>query len=296
MFDISELHEPATLEAAKQLLRQQPELKVIAGGTDVLIRLQHGSLAGVGLLSLKRIQPLEEIRMLADGTLSIGAMAPFARIFQDPLIRAQVPVLGEAAISMGGPQVRNVATIGGNICNGAVSGDSASTLFALDALLKLETLDEERIIPIQDFYAGPGKVNLRPGELLSAVLLPRESYDGTSGNYIKFAMRKAMDIATLGVAVVCRVQDNRFLDLRIALGVAAPVPIRCCEAEAYAKGLEITWERIQEIARLAVKPSLARSSWRASKDYREHLIEVLAARAVAESVARAKKAGGCCAH
>jgi len=293
MFDLCELLEPGTLREAKECYRAQPGLRVIAGGTDVLIRMQHGSLPGIGLLSLRGIPELEEIRMLGDGTLSVGAMAPFAKIFLDGLVRKHVPILAEAAVSMGGPQVRNMATIGGNICNGAVSGDSASTLFALDALLKLETLEGERIVPMGDFYAGPGKVNLAPGELLTAILIPREGYEGTGGNYIKYAMRKAMDIATLGVAVVCRIKDNRFVELRIALGVAAPVPIRCFEAEAFAKGQEITLETVAEIAKLAVKPSRARTSWRASKEYREHLIEVLAQRAVAEAV---KRAGGCCAH
>ena len=293
MFDICALHEPETLLDALRILQGDPELKVIAGGTDVLIRLQHGHLAGAGLLSLKNVHELDAIRMLRDGTLEVGAMTPFARIFLNPLVQKHVPVLGEAAVSMGGPQVRNVATIGGNICNGAVSADSASTLFALDAMLKLNSLDGERIIPIHEFYAGPGKVHLRPGELLTAILIPRSSYQGTGGHYIKFAMRKAMDIATLGVAVLCKVREDRFEDLRIALGVAAPVPIRCFEAEAYGKGKEVTWEAVQEIARLAVKPSKARTSWRASKDYREHLIEVLAQRALAEAVTRA---GGCCAH
>jgi xanthine dehydrogenase FAD-binding subunit len=293
MFDIAELVEPVTLAAAKALFHDQPDLKVIAGGTDVLIRLQHGHLGGSGLLSLRSIPELEEIRLEDDGTLVIGAMAAFTRIHDHALIRKHVPILAEAAVSMGGPQVRNVATIGGNICNGAVSGDSASTLFALDAFLKLETRDEVRLLPIAEFYAGPGQVNLRPGELLTAILILKTSYEGTAGNYIKFAMRKAMDIATLGVAVVCRVEEGRFKDLRIALGVAAPVPIRCPEAESHAQGREITWDCIQEIASLAVKPARARTSWRASKDYREHLIEVLAQRAVAEAV---KRAGGCCAR
>jgi xanthine dehydrogenase FAD-binding subunit len=102
-----------------------------------------------------------------------------------------------------------------------------------------------------------------------------------------------MDIATLGVAVVARVREGRFEELRIGLGVAAPVPMRCSEAEAFAKGREVTWECVREIAALAVKPSRARSSWRASREYREHLIEVLAQRAVAEA---AKRAGGCCAR
>jgi xanthine dehydrogenase FAD-binding subunit len=289
MFNISVLQEPETLEAAVAMLKADADLRVIAGGTDVLIRIQHGGDGWSRLLSLRSIKSLETISLRGDGTIVIGATAPFAKIFLDPIIREHLPSLAEAAVSMGGPQIRNVATIGGNICNGAVSGDSASTLFALDALLKLESQDGERIIPIHEFYAGPGKVHLRPGELLTAVLIPRDSYQGTGGHYIKFAMRKAMDIATLGVSVVCRVRAGKFQDLRIGLGVAAPVPIRCLEAEAFARGLEVTQANCREIGRLAVKASKARTSWRASKDYREHLIEVLTERAVLEA---AKRAGG----
>ncbi len=293
MFDISVLREPESVTEAVEQLHAEPGLRVIAGGTDVLIRLRHGAAGWSELLSLRNIRELEEIRLREDGTVCIGATATFTRIFQDPVIRAKVPILSEAAVSMGGPQIRNVATIGGNICNGAVSGDSASTLFTLDALLQLESVEGRRILPIHEFYAGPGKVHLRPGELLTTILIPRDSYRDTGGHYIKFAMRKAMDIATLGVAAVCRVQDGRFQDLRIGLGVAAPVPIRCAEAEAYARGREVTDTCLKEIGKLAVKPSRARTSWRASKDYREHLIEVLTERAVAEA---AKRAGGSRAH
>jgi len=287
MFNISVLQEPDSLASAVEMLKAEPGLRIIAGGTDVLIRLQHGGEGWSQLLSLRNVRELEAISMRADGTIVIGATAPFARIFQDPIIREHLPSLAEAAVSMGGPQIRNVATIGGNICNGAVSGDSASTLFALDALLRLNSLDGERIIPIHEFYAGPGKVHLRPGELLTAILIPRSSYQGTGGHYIKFAMRKAMDIATLGVSVICRVKDGAFEDLRIGLGVAAPVPIRCAEAEAYAKGRPVSVATCQEIGRLAVKATKARTSWRASKDYREHLVEVLTERAVLESAKRA---------
>jgi xanthine dehydrogenase FAD-binding subunit len=289
MFNISVLQEPETLEAAVEMLHENAGLRIIAGGTDVLIRLQHGGEGWSQLLSLRSIKALEEISMRDDGTIVIGATAPFSRIFLDPIVRRHLPSLSEAAVSMGGPQIRNVATIGGNICNGAVSGDSASTLFALDALLRLESLEGERIIPIHEFYAGPGKVRLLPGELLTAILIPRSSYQDTGGHYIKFAMRKAMDIATLGVSVICRVKDGVFEDMRIGLGVAAPVPIRCAEAEAYAKGRPVTVATCMEIGKLAVKATKARTSWRASKDYREHLVEVLTERAVLES---AKRAGG----
>jgi xanthine dehydrogenase FAD-binding subunit len=289
MFNISVLQEPESVEAAIELLAANDRLRVIAGGTDVLIRMQHGGEGWEQLLSLRSIPELAGVRLREDGTICVGATTPFTRIFENPIIRQHLPILSEAAVSMGGPQIRNVATIGGNICNGAVSGDSASTLFALDALLKLESREGERILPIHEFYAGPGKVHLRPGEILTAILIPRASYLGTGGHYIKFAMRRAMDIATLGVAAVCRVREGRFEDLRVGLGVAAPVPIRCQEAEAYAQGRPATEETFREIGKLAVKPSKARSSWRASKDYREHLIEVLTERAVREA---AKRAGG----
>jgi len=287
MFNISVLQEPESIDAAVAMLHADSGLRIIAGGTDVLIRIQHGGDGWSQLLSLRKVKELEAISLREDGTIVIGATAPFARIFLDPVIREHLPSLAEAAVSMGGPQIRNVATIGGNICNGAVSGDSASTLFALDALLRLQSQDGERIIPIHEFYAGPGKVHLQPGEMLTAILVPRASYQGTGGHYIKFAMRKAMDIATLGVSVICRVQDGTFSDLRIGLGVAAPVPIRCAEAEAYALGRPVDVATCREIGKLAVKASKARTSWRASKDYREHLIEVLTERAVLEAATRA---------
>jgi xanthine dehydrogenase FAD-binding subunit len=290
MFNISVLQEPDSLDSAVAMLRENPALRVIAGGTDVLIRMQHGSEEWSQLLSLRRVRELEEITQRADGTFSIGAMVPFAKIFEHPELKARLRILTEAAVSMGGPQIRNVATIGGNICNGAVSGDSASTLFALDALLRLASAEGERIIPIREFYAGPGKVHLRPGELLSAILIPRDSYQGAGGHYIKFAMRRAMDIATLGVAALCRMDGGAIQDLRVALGVAAPVPIRCADAEAWAKGQPLTRATLREVGRLAVTASKARTSWRASKDYREHLIEVLTERAVLEAAVRA---GGC---
>ena len=192
---------------------------------------------------------------MEDGTISIGAMANFSQIFRDDIINRYIPVLGEGAVSMGGPQIRNMATIGGNVSNGAVSADSAPTLFALNAILRLESTAGVRMIPIQEFYAGPGKVKFEPGEILTALLIKKENYEGTTGNYIKFSNRKALDISMLGVAVVCNSNNGKFNDLRIALGVAAPTPIRCSEAEEYAKGKDITEEIIKRNRMLCCKIS-----------------------------------------
>lgn len=286
MFDIVNIERPENLEGALKMLSDNPKLKIIAGGTDVLIRMHNGDLEDAELMSLRGIDGLDEISVLEDGTISIGAMATFAQIFRNDIINKHLPVLAEAAVTVGGPQIRNMATIGGNVCNGAVSADSATTLFAYDAALKLVSQSGTRLVKISDFYAGPGKVKLEPGEILTNFLISPESYRKTSGCYIKYSIRKAMDIAMLGVSAVCKVEGGKLSDVRIALGVAAPTPIRCSEAEVFAEGLEITPENIREVGRLAVKASKARDSWRASKAYREHLIEILTVRALNKAVLR----------
>lgn len=289
MYDITNILEPETLSEAIEMLNDNPRLKIIAGGTDVLVGLHHGTIGAVELLSIRKIKGLDEITLMEDDTISIGAMANFSEIFRNNIVNQYISVLAEGAVSMGSPQIRNMATIGGNVCNGAVSADSAPALFVLNAVLKLESTAGVRMIPIQQFYAGPGKVKIEPGEILTTLLIKKENYEGTTGNYIKFSNRKALDISMLGVAVVCNSNKGKFNDLRIALGVAAPTPIRCSEAEAYAKGKDITEKTIEEIGRYAVKSSHARDSWRASKSYREHLIEVLTQRAIKEAI---KRAGG----
>ncbi len=288
MYNIQACFEPKTLDEATALLADNPNLKVIAGGTDLLIKMYHGKIEKAELLSIRKIKAFEDIRKLQDGTIVIGALATFAKIANDPVITENIPILREAALSMGSPQIRNIATIGGNICNGATSADSASSLFALNARLKLQAKQGERVIPIEEFYLGPGKVDLQPGEILTQIIIALEDYVGYGGHYFKCSMRKAMDIATLGVAALCKIKDgNVFDDVRIGLGVAAPTPIRCKEAENYAKGKVASAETLAEIARLSVKSTKARTSWRASKGYREHLVEELSQRVLKRAVANA---------
>ena len=286
MFDIKNVLEPCTLSEAVKLYSKQPSLKVIAGGTDVLIHLHHGKIEGIDLLSLKNVNELKDITILEDGSISIGSMVSFSQIFKSDIIKKHIPILGEAAVSMGGPQIRNMATVGGNVCNGAVSGDSAPTLFTLNAVLKLVNRDGGREVFIQDFYEGPGRVKLKEGEILSHIVITKDNYQFMSGKYIKFSNRKAMDIAMISVAAVLTVSDAKFKDLRIGLGVSAPTPIRCTEAETYAINKTISNAVISEISKLALKSAKPRDSWRGSKAYREHLIEVLTTRAIKEALER----------
>lgn len=289
MFDIKNIYEPKTLKDALDILENKDNVKIIAGGTDVLIKLHHGEICGIELLSIRDIEELKEINLNDNGDIEIGAMASFSDIFRSDVINDNIYVLSEAAVSMGGPQVRNMATIGGNVCNGAVSADSATTLFSLNAELLLRTKNGERIIPIKEFYLGPGKVSILPNEILVKIIIRKEEYLGYKGNYIKFSNRKAMDIAMLGVSVVGFIENDRFKDLKISLGVAAPTPVRCFKAEEFAKGIEVNMKNIIEISERALLDAKPRNSWRGSKDFREHLIKELTKRGILEVI---KRSGG----
>ena len=229
----------------------------------------------VNLLSIRNIDCLKGIKLLEDNTISIGAVTNFSEIFRNEIINEKIPILSEAAVSMGGPQIRNIATIGGNICNGAVSADSVPALFALNALLKLKSVNGERIVEIRDFYNGPGKVKIDKNEILTEVLIKEKEYINKQGKYIKFTNRNALDISMLGVAIVCEENKGEINDLRIALGVAAPIPLRCIKAEAYGIGKKYSESVINNIATIAMNESSPRNSWRGSKDYRLHLIKTL---------------------
>lgn len=275
MFDIKEIKEPKSLDEALKILDSNTKLKIISGGTDVLIKLHHGKFNDAELLSINNLDILRDIKIFEDNTISIGANTTFSDIFRSDIINKNIPILSEAAVSMGGPQIRNMATIGGNVCNGAVSADSAPALFSLNAELKLKSLNNERIVKITEFYNGPGKVKIEKNEILTEILINEEDYKNKKGKYIKFANRKALDISMLGVALLYEIEDNSFKDLRISLGVASPTPIRCSAAENFAIGKVVTNEVINKIAELARNESNPRNSWRGSRDYRLHLINTL---------------------
>ena len=288
MFDIKEIKEPKSLDEALKVLDSNTKLKIISGGTDVLIKLHHGKFNDAELLSIKNLDTLRDIKILEDNTISIGANVTFSDIFRSEVINNNIPILSEAAVSMGGPQIRNMATIGGNVCNGAVSADSAPSLFSLNAELKIKSLNNERIVKITEFYDGPGKVKIERNEILTEILIKEEDYKNKKGKYIKFANRKALDISMLGVALLYETKDNIFKDLRVSLGVAAPTPIRCRTAENFAIGNNITNEVINKIAELARLDSNPRNSWRGSRDYRLHLISTLIKRILSDALIKSE--------
>ena len=194
-----------------------------------------------------------------------------------------------AGLAMGGPQIQNVATIGGNVSNGATSADSAPSLFALDAILILHSVRGVRRVPIQEFYAGPGRVKKEPGELLVCIEIPHAGTTNWGGMYIKSSVRKAMDISTLGAAATCQLNaDGTVAAASIALGVAGPTPLRCPDAEAFLVGKVPTEAMMEEVADLVLQATNPRTSWRASKEFRIGLIRALSTRAFMGAYAAAK--------
>ncbi len=291
MYDLKALYEARTVRDAVRLRLEHPQAQILAGGTDVLVQMREGKRAGAELISIYGIDEMRGVSLDAEESIRIGSLTSFSHITRDPIIQKYINVLGEAVDMVGGPQIRNAGTIGGNTCNGVTSADSASTLFAWDAVIELTGAEGVRRIPIQEFYLSAGKVDIRPDEIQTAILIPKASYQGCFGHYIKYAMRNAMDIATTGcsVNVVLSGDKKTIARARIAYGVAGPIPMRAPAAEAAAKDRPLTAETVEAFGAAVLEDIHPRDSWRASKAFREHIAVELARRCLTESV---RLAGG----
>ena len=287
MFDIKSFYEADSVEDAIAALTADPQSQVISGRTDVLIRVREGKDAGRGLVSIHNIPELKGVSLEEDGTIIIRPATSFSHITNDPIIKKHLSMLGEAVDQVGGPQVRNTATIGGNICNGATSADSASTMCALNAAVVLKGPEGVREVPVTEFYTGPGRTVRKQNEVCTAFKITRENYEGWEGHYIKYGKRRAMEIATLGCAVRVKLSPDKTVleDVRLAYGVAAPTPVRCYEAEEALRGKQVSDATIYDLfADKALSQVNPRTSWRASREFRLQLIGELARRALKTSI------------
>lgn len=294
MFDFGQYHKAHSAAEAVRLLTAHPGAFCLAGGTDVLVRLRAGRGEGASVVDIHDLEELRPIVRLGDGTLRLGAGATFTDMAESPVLRECAPLLAEAAASVAGPQIRNVGTLGGNLCNGAVSADMAAPVLACDAVLRVLGPDGERRVRVEGFHAGPGQVSLKPGDLLLSVDIPAANWQGYGGHYQKYAMREAMDIAAIGCACMARVAEGRVRDMRMAFSVAAPVPVRCPAAEAAARGRSAASAQrealLSAVREAVVKDVRPRTSWRASADFRVHIIRTLAGRVLEEALRRVEAA------
>ena len=287
MFNFKSYHKASSVKEAIQLLQENPEAKLIAGGTDVLIKLHKGKGQFDHLVDIHDIPALNFISQNDNGDLVVGPTTCFTNVSESPLILKHVPVLSAAIRTIGGPQVRNMATIGGNLCNGVPSADSATPLICLNALLTIESPQGSRQLPLEDFFLGPGNVALNPNEILTAITITRDNYDGYAGHFYKYAMRDAMDIATIGCSALCKIENEKLQDLRLAFGTAAPVPIRCKSTEQKACGQPLSQKLLDDIATSVEKDVQPRDSWRAARDFRLQIITTLAQRVVKQAISGA---------
>jgi xanthine dehydrogenase FAD-binding subunit len=289
MYDIESFYEAASVTDAIRKLQEQPEAEIISGGSDVLIKIREGRMAGAHLVSIHQLSELKGVVMEADGTIVIGPGTSFSHITAHPLIQKWMPMLGAAVDQVGGPQIRNIGTIGGNVCNGVTSADSASSLFAYQAVLELTGPDGIRLVPIEEFYKGPGRTIREHAEVLTAIRIAKSDYEDFGGHYIKYGKRNAMEIATLGCACLVKLTPDKksVEEMRIAYGVAAPTPMRCHQTEAMVKGKRLEAALYEQVGKSVLTEVNPRSSWRASKEFRLQLVEELAKRAMRQAVLNA---------
>ena len=287
MFNFKSYCKAGSIQEAILLLKENPEAHLIAGGTDVLVKLHKGKADFDHLIDIHGIVELDFISQKDDGGLVIGPLCCFTQVAESALICKHIPVLSEAIFTIGGPQVRNMATIGGNLCNGVPSADSATPLIALNAVVTIEGQDGSRQLPLEDFFLGPSRVALEHHEIMTAITVSLDNYAGYSGHFFKYAMRDAMDIATIGCSAVCRVENQVLTDLRLAYGVAAPVPIRCKDTEDKIRGRKVSTQLLNDIDEAIREDVNPRTSWRAAKEFRLQIITTLAHRVVKQAILNA---------
>jgi len=281
-----EYFEPRTLkEAVGLLVKYKGGARLLAGGTDVMIEMKGGYVKPKYLINLKKIKGLDKISFSKKEGLRIGALVTWSTLLSSKPINQYYPVLRETASLIGCPQIRNIGTIGGNICHASPSADSAPALMIYEAQCVVAGPGRERIIPIEKIFTGVQKISLKKGEILTGFRLPTPDTE-SKGCYLKFSPRRAMDLPIVGVGVLVRASDGIFQDVKIALGAVAPTPIRARRAESLLCGMPVNDESIRKAAGEAVKESKPITDVRASRDYRLGLVEELTHRAIALSISK----------
>jgi len=229
---------PKTIGEVCHLLQQfQSKAKILAGGTDLLTRLKKREITPEILIDLKGIPELNKILLSNDESLIIGALTTIQTLEDSALIKERYGVLHQAATQLGSTQVRHMGTIGGNLCNAAPSAETAPALIGIGAKARILGASGEKIVWVEDFFTGPGKAILNENEFLVDLELPKLP-PRTSGVYLKHTLRRAMDIAMVGIAVVMSLNSKRSIskEVRIVMGAVAPTPMRAKEAETYVQG------------------------------------------------------------
>jgi carbon-monoxide dehydrogenase medium subunit len=281
-----ELALPDSLEACQQALADEPDVKLVAGGTDLLPQMKNGVVTPRRVVDLSALPELKVLEVTPNGGLRVGAGVSARGLEQSAPVRSGFPSLAESAAVVGSHQIRNLATLGGNLANAAPSADMAPPLLALEAELLIAGPRGRRRVPAADFFLGVRRTQLLPDEVLVEVIIPPPA-PHSGATYVRHTPRRELDIAVVGVASLLTVEDGICRKARIALAAVAPTPVRAREAEARLEGTEVTPQAIEEAAALAVAAASPISDQRGSAEFRKHLVRVLTRRTLTTAYERA---------
>ena len=278
---------PTTVEACLRTLAERgPDARVVAGGTDLLPQLKNGVLRTECVIDLTGVSQLGQLARANGSGLRIGAAVTARTLERDPGVNASYPAIAESRALGGSVQIRNLATLGGNLCNAAPSADMAPPLLALDAEAVIAGPQGTRRVPFASFFLGVRRTVLAPGELLVEIAVPHPGAH-SGGNYLRHTPRRELDIAVVGVASQLTLSKGICTKARIALAAVAPTPVRATGAERLLEGHPVTTELIERAARAAVEAARPISDQRGSADFRRHLVQVLTRRTLTTALARA---------
>jgi len=260
---------PNTVAALHQHLVDQPEARIMAGGTDLLVRLRAASTTPETLICLEKIDELKEI-VIQESSIRIGAGATLSDIHANKDITAHLPLLHQAASVFASPLIRNMATIGGNVCMASPAGDSLPALYVMEALVELISSNGTRTLPLEEFIQGPGKNDLQSGEILSAIIIPIP--EGFSVHHFeKVGQREALAIAVVSMAGMVALDKGVITKARFAWGSVGPTIMRSKEVEDALIGQKMTLSVLRKVSELAKKAVTPISDVRASADYRRQV-------------------------
>jgi CO/xanthine dehydrogenase FAD-binding subunit len=280
---------PTGLVQALAALADPGGTTILAGGTDLMPQSHAGRVPAAGtLLNIRRIESLDLVTV-DGGTLVLGSGVTITRLQQDPLVREHAPLLADAADRFASPQIRNLGTLGGNICNASPAGDTLPPLLALDAELELASLTGQgkvstRRVPLDGFFTGPGRTQRKPHELLTAVRVPIAS-DSRLMRFHKAGTRPALDISTIAIALAARRDGGgRLTEVRLALGAVAPTPLRARRAEALLEGRVLDAPLAEAAAQAAADEARPIDDVRASAWYRKELVHNVTRRMLTDAI------------
>jgi carbon-monoxide dehydrogenase medium subunit len=274
-------------EALDQLSVHAENAKVFAGGTDLFVSMKKRDVTPEHVINLKGIKELKHIHYHDGEGLKIGGLVTIGELERSAIIKGKFRALWDAVKVMASPQIRNLATIGGNLCSALPSADTVPPLIAMGASVKLTGSKGERTVLVEEFFKGPGESILEHDEILAEIIIPSPA-ENSGGSYFKLMKRNAMDLAIVSAAAFLVMDGNKKVcsGVCIALGASAPTPIRASKAEEVVRKKEIDEDLAAEAGKVAAQEARPRSSIRASESYRRAMVGVLTKRAIMEAYKR----------